>query len=810
MYRKDHLSIWQTFFHKQQHFFFAQGFLAEMDCVLGLEDLTIDDVTEAYRKITAHAALVSGTISSAPNGNAQPSVRNIRTEWSQRDIDCKEKTRFTRTFSVQDAGDKVVYVGCTVPQEISQIVWDVESPSGKKRVVVLKKKDKKGEDKQFLEIWNVKQKEKTIDVKALDKHGDIVGSDGQFGSLQWSQCENYLLYIAEKKKPKTAGFFDTASPTGEDKGDSAEVTLKGGEYLHRESWGEQLAERHHTVVCRLTVSSSLVTLLTQVPDYLSPGQALWGPADGEVVFVAWSHEPFRLGLKFCVERRSWLFRASFDGEDCEKLSEEGRAVRCPSFSPDLSRLVYLDTPEGGAHNQCSRLIMIDWKKWTRSEVKAAAREVIVDIVHSPYKSGYDPGCEELPGLYTWADQSSQRNWLGDGLHVVLTSYCRSRSAVLMVNTDTKRVRNLYPFDSHPFRNTALPPGTQLPLVISKPSGRPMSSDGCAWSCSLLDVKGRDVLMSCSWPDTPSFLVLARLNLKPTEESQWLQLGTGEGQPASLKLYNWKLLVLDPKEAGAAHKDYDYLDFEAILYLPLKEGKDDAKPPLVLFPHGGPHSSFSCDFMLNPAVFALCGFAVLCVNYRGSLGFGQDSISSLLGNVGNFDVKDCMLAMQKAQRSGLVDADNVFVYGGSHGGFLSAQLIGQYPDQFRAASMRNPVINLTSMAGTTDIPDWVFTEAGLKFDHGSLATEDLLGILWRASPVSHVDKVKTPVMLHVGLKDLRVPALQSLEYYKMLKARNVPVQCHTYAESNHSLSEVEVEADSLVNTILWFAKHLSAH
>lgn len=42
----------------------------------------------------------------------------------------------------------------------------------------------------------------------------------------------------------------------------------------------------------------------------------------------------------------------------EKLSEEGRAVRCPSFSPDFSRLVYLDTPEGGAHNQCSRLMMV--------------------------------------------------------------------------------------------------------------------------------------------------------------------------------------------------------------------------------------------------------------------------------------------------------------------------------------------------------------------------------------------------------------------------------------------------------------------
>ena len=52
-------------------------------------------------------------------------------------------------------------------------------------------------------------------------------STGQFGSLQWSQCEEYLLYIAEKKKPKTAGFFDAKSSVEKDKGDNAdEVAVK--------------------------------------------------------------------------------------------------------------------------------------------------------------------------------------------------------------------------------------------------------------------------------------------------------------------------------------------------------------------------------------------------------------------------------------------------------------------------------------------------------------------------------------------------------------------------------------------------------
>lgn len=34
---------------------------------------------------------------------------------------------------------------------------------------------------------------------------------GQFGSVMWSRSECHLLYVAEKKKPKTSSFFDSNS-----------------------------------------------------------------------------------------------------------------------------------------------------------------------------------------------------------------------------------------------------------------------------------------------------------------------------------------------------------------------------------------------------------------------------------------------------------------------------------------------------------------------------------------------------------------------------------------------------------------------
>ncbi|CAG5127755.1 unnamed protein product, partial [Candidula unifasciata] len=162
-------------------------------------------------------------------------------------------------------------------------------------------------------------------------------------------------------------------------------------------------------------------------------------------------------------------------------------------------------------------------------------------------------------------------------------------------------------------------------------------------------------------------------------------------PEPLDWLTWQVIQHKPSKERQ-HPKFPALDYESILCLPTRS-QPDGLPPLIVFPHGGPNVSFDTAFNYITAFFTRCGYAVLMVNYRGSTGFGQSSVLSLTGTIGTQDVADVESAMVEVLTKDVADGNRLLAFGGSHGGFLTTHLIGQYPDTFKAAATRNPVINL---------------------------------------------------------------------------------------------------------------------
>lgn len=240
--------------------------------------------------------------------------------------------------------------------------------------------------------------------------------------------------------------------------------------------------------------------------------------------------------------------------------------------------------------------------------------------------------------------------------------------------------------------------------------------------------------------------------------------------------------------------------------------DTDDPGLIMFIHGGPHVVSTTCF--NHAITYLAtatSCAVLVVNYRGSAGAGRCSLESLLGKVGTQDVDDCINCLHAALESGTLDLARVGVMGGSHGGFLTAHLIGQHPSVFAAAAVRNPVTNIATMTSGSDIPDWTFIEslgAGTyNFEAPRLADADILADMWSKSPCAHVDQVKTPTLIGLGMKDYRVPPSQGLEFYHALRARGVPTRLACYESDGHALDGATTNAEWWVDVARWFSEHL---
>jgi len=217
---------------------------------------------------------------------------------------------------------------------------------------------------------------------------------------------------------------------------------------------------------------------------------------------------------------------------------------------------------------------------------------------------------------------------------------------------------------------------------------------------------------------------------------------------------------------------------------------DEKPPLVVMAHGGPTGRSNPAFSFKIQWWTSRGFAVLDVNYRGSTGFGRTYREQLDEHWGLLDVTDCLDAVRFVIARNMVDPARCVIRGSSAGGLTVLECLA-HSTLFAAATSLYGVTDLRALAHETH-----------KFEARYLDRligpypETLSRYLDR-SPLSHPEKIQTPILFLHGSEDKVVPPKQAEDMVHHLKARNIPVEHHVYPNEAHGFRAETAIKDALL-------------
>jgi dipeptidyl aminopeptidase/acylaminoacyl peptidase len=243
------------------------------------------------------------------------------------------------------------------------------------------------------------------------------------------------------------------------------------------------------------------------------------------------------------------------------------------------------------------------------------------------------------------------------------------------------------------------------------------------------------------------------------------------------------------------------DAHALYYPPSgpHRGPDGELPPLLVVIHGGPTGAAAPVLAVGLQYWTTRGFGVVDVNYGGSTGYGRAYRQQLAGAWGIVDVADCLAAARALADAGRVDPQRLAIRGGSAGGFTTLAALARADTPFSAGADHFGVADLEALARDTH-----------KFESRYL--DGLVGpypaareIYRERSPLTHVDRFATPLIVLQGDEDAIVPPNQSEMIVDALRGRGVPVAYLLFAGEQHGFRKAENIRRALDAELAFYAR-----
>ena len=225
---------------------------------------------------------------------------------------------------------------------------------------------------------------------------------------------------------------------------------------------------------------------------------------------------------------------------------------------------------------------------------------------------------------------------------------------------------------------------------------------------------------------------------------------------------------------------------ALYYAPRNpeyRAPDGELPPLLALSHGGPTGAASGALDMSVQFWTSRGFAVVDVNYGGSVGYGRKYRQLLNGNWGVVDVDDCANAALHLVHQGLADGDRLAIRGGSAGGYTTLAALA-FRNVFAAGASYYGVSDLTALAEDTHKFESRYLDRLVApYPEGADTYQ-------RRSPINHTDGLSCPIILLQGLEDRIVPPNQAEMMFDAVRSKGIPCAYLPFEGEQHGFRRAE--------------------
>src|SRR5688572_8931286 len=206
-----------------------------------------------------------------------------------------------------------------------------------------------------------------------------------------------------------------------------------------------------------------------------------------------------------------------------------------------------------------------------------------------------------------------------------------------------------------------------------------------------------------------------------------------------------------------------MDVPAYLFAPTTKRGARGHAAMV-WVHGGVHGDWGPTMLPFVKEAVERGYVIVTPDYRGSNGYGAAHYNAI--DYGGKEVDDVKGAYDHLKTLPYVDPDRIGVMGWSHGGFIASHLVMRETTPFKAAAAIVPVTNLVFRLGYK----------GPNYQRSFATQQALRGLpherqdeYIKRSPLYQVEKLNTPILVHVATNDLDVNYVEDQQMVWKLRA-----------------------------------------